>query len=171
MHGGLAVLEVHSRSQRYKALFSDDDVVQEWNSQQVTDGEQTSCHLHVFETGLGIPAWVVVRDDDRSGGFAHRGTEDLAGMDQGSGQRSLAHRFKALETMLSIEQENQETLAFEPSQIPRDGGINARRRTHRNPQGSARMFDPTPEVEGRRHPGCGDRWKGKPRGKFTGTKA
>jgi hypothetical protein len=57
---------------------AENEVIQNWNAQNLCSGEQLASQQNVFLAGINVTGWMIVGDDDAGGALADDFSEDVA---------------------------------------------------------------------------------------------
>ena len=99
-------------AERDEAAFGNDNVVEHTDADQLTDFHQSFGDGPVFLAGLRITARVIVHQDDAGSAVDDRRAENLAGMNDRSGQGPDTDRFNANRMLARIKQNGEKVLTL-----------------------------------------------------------
>jgi hypothetical protein len=92
---------------------SHDDVVDEWRTENQCRPRYQLRESDVLVARLGVTARMIVNEDERAGGFAQRGPQDVARVHRAAVQASFGHPPCRAQAITAVEREHPKLLVIE----------------------------------------------------------
>ena len=123
-------------------------MVQQADTEDLPRLGQPAGDLVILAAGVGVPAGMVVDDEDGGRRFAQRGREDLARVHEALVEAATAHLDLGDQALPAVEQEHVEELLAQLSQTRAEVGVDLLRRLKPLAGIQRRPREPGAELEG-----------------------